>query len=485
MASPKELAPLLPDTLPEDFNEWDGKAAAAPSPVKSGERDSWEATDSFGDPQKPLWQAGDRDAFLATLVDGPRASGSAASAPAFLKQQEDLIDWDSEGTAAPWPVDHTEWDAWEADHSFGKPAKPSGQSADREGIRPPAVDNPRDSGSAASAPAVVKPQESTNELVDASQSNGSHKPEAHQATNEAPLAQGSTNAAAVNGVPSAAEPSAATRRKADEAVFQLFSTKNVEVKVEKKSAKKKWITIAAISAGSILLPLILILTLYHPGSKPVAKHTVQPLPGASEPQPPATTPDQQASKPQAQGKPLPATGKQPATDNQPTGDEEGTTPAQVQSTMMNDQLTAPTRIPKQETESAPPPSNSDTASADGLGGGNANVNMFNGHSQSTVKVAAAKPVAISSGVATGMLIEKTPPAYPPIAKTAHVSGTVELHATIATDGTIKDLHAVSGPVMLRQAALDAVRSWRYKPYKLNNQPVEVETTINVVFSLGG
>jgi protein TonB len=62
---------------------------------------------------------------------------------------------------------------------------------------------------------------------------------------------------------------------------------------------------------------------------------------------------------------------------------------------------------------------------------------------------------------------------------------VEVHATISTNGTIKDLHAVSGPVMLRQAAADAVRKWRYKPYMLNNRPVEVETTINVIFTLGG
>jgi protein TonB len=83
-----------------------------------------------------------------------------------------------------------------------------------------------------------------------------------------------------------------------------------------------------------------------------------------------------------------------------------------------------------------------------------------------------------------MLVQKTPPVYPPIAKAAQVSGTVELHATISRNGTIKDLHIVSGPVMLRQAAVDAVRTWRYKPYKLSNEPVEVETTINVVFSLG-
>jgi len=83
-----------------------------------------------------------------------------------------------------------------------------------------------------------------------------------------------------------------------------------------------------------------------------------------------------------------------------------------------------------------------------------------------------------------MLILKTPPIYPAIAKTARVSGTVELEATISKNGTIKDVRVASGPVMLRQAAVDAVRTWRYKPYQLNNQPTEVETTVNVVFNLG-
>ena len=82
-----------------------------------------------------------------------------------------------------------------------------------------------------------------------------------------------------------------------------------------------------------------------------------------------------------------------------------------------------------------------------------------------------------------MLIRQTQPIYPTIAKAAGVSGTVVLHATIAKNGAIKDLQVVSGSPMLQQAALDAVRTWRYKPYKLSNEPVEVETAINVVFSL--
>jgi len=94
-------------------------------------------------------------------------------------------------------------------------------------------------------------------------------------------------------------------------------------------------------------------------------------------------------------------------------------------------------------------------------------------------------VNISAGVAVGMLIQKTTPIYPPIAKAARVSGTVILQAEISKQGTITNLRVVSGPAMLQAAAIDAVKTWRYRPYLLNNEPVEVETTINVIFSLGG
>jgi protein TonB len=84
-----------------------------------------------------------------------------------------------------------------------------------------------------------------------------------------------------------------------------------------------------------------------------------------------------------------------------------------------------------------------------------------------------------------MLLQKTIPLYPPIAKAARVSGTVVLQATISKAGMIENLRVLSGPAMLQQAAMDAVRSWRYRPYLLNGEPVEVETTVNVVFTLGG
>jgi protein TonB len=217
----------------------------------------------------------------------------------------------------------------------------------------------------------------------------------------------------------------------------------------------------------------------------VAKPSVQPLPAVAN-TPPTTNPSTPpAREPLTQDKPLATTEKQPATDNQWDNEEHGAAPAPAQTNVMNNQLTAPTRIPKQVVEDAPPPAGSDTAGAEGLGGGSTDAGIFNGHAQPVVKATSSKPIVVSSGVATGMLILSPPPIYPPLAKTAHVAGTVELHATIATNGTIKDLRAVSGPVMLRQAAINAVRNWRYKPYRLNNQPVEIETTINLVFTPGG
>ena len=158
--------------------------------------------------------------------------------------------------------------------------------------------------------------------------------------------------------------------------------------------------------------------------------------------------------------------------------------------MMNNQLTAPTKIPhniQMVTEKEAPASTFGVAGMEGMGGSGSGVmgSMFGSGNVPKVQAAPPKKVNISAGVAIGMLIQKTTPIYPPIAKAARVSGTVVLQAVISKEGTIKDLHVVSGPAMLQQAALDAVRQWRYRPYLLNNEPVEVDTTVNVIFTLGG
>ncbi len=92
-------------------------------------------------------------------------------------------------------------------------------------------------------------------------------------------------------------------------------------------------------------------------------------------------------------------------------------------------------------------------------------------------------VRIGGNVEAGKLLEQVTPVYPPIAKAAHIQGTVVLHAIIGKDGTIQQLQYISGPAMLTQAAMSAVREWRYRPYLLNGQPVEVDTTISFTFTL--
>jgi protein TonB len=90
-----------------------------------------------------------------------------------------------------------------------------------------------------------------------------------------------------------------------------------------------------------------------------------------------------------------------------------------------------------------------------------------------------------SHVMEGNLIRRVQPEYPALAKQARIQGTVVLRAVIDREGIIQDLQVISGHPLLVQAALNAVRQWRYRPYYLNDQPVEVETQVTVNFSLTG
>jgi periplasmic protein TonB len=167
--------------------------------------------------------------------------------------------------------------------------------------------------------------------------------------------------------------------------------------------------------------------------------------------------------------------------------------SQVRSELLDSQIQAPSKIPKEikldkEVASSPPSvvgAIGPDGMADGTRGGSLS-DLFSriGTGHAAVKPTTPRTLSISSGVMAGNLLDKTVPQYPAIARAARIQGTVVLQATIAKDGTIQNLRVINGPPMLQQAAMDAVRSWRYKPYLLNGEPVEVETTINVVFNLG-
>ncbi len=118
----------------------------------------------------------------------------------------------------------------------------------------------------------------------------------------------------------------------------------------------------------------------------------------------------------------------------------------------------------------------------------------NGGSNGAANIVADIPVAVprmgakvkvSSGVAQGLLIHQVKPQYPPLARQMQVQGTVVFQAVIGKDGSVQSLHVLKGNPLLIQAATDAVKKWRYKPYSLNGEPVEANTEINVHFALGG
>jgi protein TonB len=169
----------------------------------------------------------------------------------------------------------------------------------------------------------------------------------------------------------------------------------------------------------------------------------------------------------------------------------------VQTEIDNGQLKAPTAIPKKIamiTESeAPPPSNGVIGGVVGgvpggqVGGvvGGVLGSIMSSQPTAIPKAATPQRIKVSQGVTSGLLVRKIQPTYPPLAKQARISGSVVLQAVIGKDGTIQNLRAVSGHPMLIQSAIDAVRQWKYKPYFLNGEPVEVDTQVTVNFTLAG
>jgi len=94
-----------------------------------------------------------------------------------------------------------------------------------------------------------------------------------------------------------------------------------------------------------------------------------------------------------------------------------------------------------------------------------------------------KTLTVPAGKMAAMLVKKVTPVYPPEAKKARIQGTVELEAVIGKTGRVENLKVTSGPNELQTSALDAVRQWEYKPFLLNGDPVEVKTTISVIYTL--
>jgi len=168
---------------------------------------------------------------------------------------------------------------------------------------------------------------------------------------------------------------------------------------------------------------------------------------------------------------------------------------QIQTDIVNGALRTPTKIPQKIQmikEDEAPPAMASAGVVGGVPGGIPGGQMggvIGGIISSTPvavpKVATPQRVRVSAGVTSGLLIRKVNPIYPPLARQARISGTVVLRAVISKDGSIENLTLVSGHPMLAPAAIDAVKQWKYKPYLLNGEPVEVDTEVQVNFTLAG
>ena len=173
---------------------------------------------------------------------------------------------------------------------------------------------------------------------------------------------------------------------------------------------------------------------------------------------------------------------------------------QIQSELLSTgQLRTPTRIPEKvqmlREEEAPPPLQAVGGVVGGVPGGipggqlGGVIGGIVSQSSNLAAVpklavpAAPKRVRMSQGVTKGMLLHKIEPQYPAIARQARVQGEVLLHAIISKDGSIKELEVVRGHPMLAPAAMAAVQLWRYRPFLLNGEPIEVETNVTVTFQL--
>jgi protein TonB len=168
----------------------------------------------------------------------------------------------------------------------------------------------------------------------------------------------------------------------------------------------------------------------------------------------------------------------------------------VQTDIVNGELRTPTKIPKKiemiKEDEAPPPVMASTGVVGGVPGGVPGGSMggvigsvLSSTPVAVPKIATPQRVRVSSGVSTGMLVRRVQPNYPPLARQARIQGVVVLQAQISKDGNIENLQLISGHPMLAPAAIEAVKQWKYKPYLLNGEPVEVETQVQVNFTLSG
>lgn len=235
----------------------------------------------------------------------------------------------------------------------------------------------------------------------------------------------------------------------------------LESTVVKKKTNKGWSVILSGAVQAVILGVLILIPLIYTEALPKAMlSTLLIAPPPPPPPPPPPAPVKAVIKPVAR---LIQSGK----------------------------LVQPRAIPKEvavfKEAELPPDVINNSGQQGGVFGG-----IPGGNITSTAPLAPPPPkptapqrIKQGGNVTAASIITQTRPVYPPLARQARIQGNVVLHAIIDKDGKVAQLEVVSGHPLLVQSALDAVKQWRYKPTLLNGEPVEVDTTITVTFTMGG
>ena len=235
----------------------------------------------------------------------------------------------------------------------------------------------------------------------------------------------------------------------------------LESTVEKKKTNKGWSVILSGAVQAIILGVLILIPLIYTEALPKAMlSTLLIAPPPPPPPPPPPQPVKAVIKPVAR---LIQSGK----------------------------LVQPRAIPKEvavfKEAELPPDVINNSGQQGGVFGGIPGGNITSTSPLAPPPPKPTAPARIKQGgnVTAASIITQTRPVYPPLARQARIQGNVVLHAIIDKDGKVAQLEVISGHPLLVQAALDAVKQWRYKPTLLNGDPVEVDTTITVTFTMGG
>lgn len=240
----------------------------------------------------------------------------------------------------------------------------------------------------------------------------------------------------------------------------MFEDSLVASRVSHLSASKRWTAVASIGLQCMLAGLVIALPLLHPGALSFqvdAPRVLVPL----------------APKP-----PLPKVQRVEASTSSSRLVERGSARPLMLLLLHPDANVAATATPSMDPVRFGNGTGDRAIDALGIGDGNG--------SRVIARPASAPigPVRVSSGISQGMLMAPIRPVYPAIARAAGVQGTVVVEAVISRTGSIESLHVLSGPAMLQPAAVEAILAARYRPYRLNGEPTDVQMTITVNFRMG-